>query len=106
MNAHVRRFARIMLWVAAALLIAIFAVAVKGLFYEPPSPVQDISAAQLLSEIDQGNVRDVVIKGREIHGTFTNGQSFATYVPSDPTFIQHLCAAPKIVVKGGCGAGQ
>jgi cell division protease FtsH len=35
-------------------------------------------------------VRDVVIQGPEIHGTFTNGSSFQTYAPSDPTLVKRL----------------
>src|ERR1044072_8217967 len=51
---------------------------------------QDISSSQLLSEGDQNHVRDVVIQGPEIHGTFTNGSSFQTYAPNDPTLVSRL----------------
>jgi cell division protease FtsH len=51
---------------------------------------QDISFSQLLSEVDQNHVRDVVIQGPEIHGTFTNGSSFQTYAPNDPTLVSRL----------------
>jgi cell division protease FtsH len=51
---------------------------------------QDISFSQLLTEVDQGHVRDVVIQGPEIHGTFTNGSSFQTYSPNDPTLVSRL----------------
>jgi cell division protease FtsH len=50
----------------------------------------DISFSQLLTEVDQNHVRDVVIQGPEIHGTFTNGSSFQTYAPNDPTLVQRL----------------
>src|SRR5207302_890726 len=39
---------------------------------------------------DQGRVRDVLIQGPEIHGTFTDGRSFQTYAPNDPSLIQRL----------------
>src|SRR6267142_1567062 len=51
---------------------------------------QDISFSQLLSEVDQNRVRDVVIQGPDIHGTFTNGSSFQTYAPNDPTLVKRL----------------
>ena len=38
----------------------------------------------------QNHVRDVVIQGPEIHGTFTNGSSFQTYAPNDPTLVSRL----------------
>ena len=41
-------------------------------------------------ELDQKHVRDVVIQGPEIHGTFTNGSSFQTYAPNDPTLVSRL----------------
>jgi cell division protease FtsH len=45
-----------------------------------------------LNEVDQDRVRDVLIQGSEIHGTFSNGRSFQTYLPpgSDPSLIQRL----------------
>jgi cell division protease FtsH len=54
------------------------------------SAARDISFSQLLTEVDQGHVRDVVIQGPEIHGTFTNGSSFQTYAPNDPTLVSRL----------------
>ena len=44
----------------------------------------------MLTEVDQNHVRDVVIQGPEIHGTFTNGSSFQTYAPNDPTLVSRL----------------
>ena len=37
-----------------------------------------------------GRVRDVLIQGPEIHGTFTDGRTFQTYAPNDPTLVQRL----------------
>ncbi len=54
---------------------------------------QDISFSQLLADVDQGRVRDVLIQGPEIHGTFTDGHSFQTYAPSDPNSRTWSCVA-------------
>jgi len=85
MNANLRNFA---LWVIIVLLL----LALFTLFQNPGQRAssQDISFSTLLSEVDQGKVRDVVIQGPEIHGTFTNGSSFQTYAPSDPTLVKRL----------------
>jgi cell division protease FtsH len=85
MNANLRNFA---LWVIIVLLL----LALFTLFQNPGqrSPSQDISFSQLLSEVDKNTVRDVVIQGPEIHGTFTNGSSFQTYAPNDPTLVKRL----------------
>jgi cell division protease FtsH len=38
----------------------------------------------------RNRVRGVLIQGPEIHGTYTDGRSFQTYAPSDPSLIQRL----------------
>ncbi len=85
MNANLRNFA---LWVIIVLLL----LALFTLFQNPGqrSSSSDVSFSQLLTEVDKGNVRDVVIQGPEIHGTFNNGTSFQTYAPSDPTLVKRL----------------
>lgn len=85
MNANLRNFA---LWVIIVLLL----LALFTLFQNPGQRAasQDISFSQLLTEVDANRVRDVVIQGPDIHGTFTNGSSFQTYAPSDPTLIKRL----------------
>lgn len=85
MNANLRNFA---LWVIIVLLL----LALFTLFQNPGQRTssQDIAFSQLLSEVDRGNVRDVVIQGPDIHGTFTNGSSFQTYAPNDPTLVKRL----------------
>src|SRR4249919_2712904 len=85
MNANLRNLA---LWVIIVLLL----LALFTLFQNPGQRTvsQDISFSQLLNEVDQGRVRDVVIQGPEIHGTFTDGRNFQTYAPNDPGLIQKL----------------
>ncbi len=85
MNANLRNFA---LWVIIVLLL----LALFTLFQNPGQRVasQDIAFSQLLTEVDANRVRDVVIQGPEINGTFTNGSTFHTYAPSDPTLVKRL----------------
>ena len=85
MNANLRNFA---LWVIIVLLL----LALFTLFQNPNQRTasQEISFSQLLSEVDQNHVRDVVIQGPDIHGTFTNGSTFQTYAPNDPTLVKRL----------------
>jgi len=65
MNANLRNFA---LWVIIVLLL----LALFTLFQSPGqrSATQDIAFSQLLSEVDQVHVRDVIIQGPDINGTF------------------------------------
>ncbi|MDT3683525.1 MAG: ATP-dependent zinc metalloprotease FtsH [Pseudorhodoplanes sp.] len=85
MNTNLRNFA---LWVIIVLLL----LALFTLFQSPSQrqSTQDISFSQLLTEVDQGRVRDVLIQGQEIHGTFTDGRPFNTYAPNDPNLVQRM----------------
>ena len=85
MNANLRNFA---LWVIIVLLL----LALFTLFQNPGQRTQsqEISFSQLLTQVDQGQVRDVLIQGPEIHGTFTDGRGFQTYAPNDPSLIDKL----------------
>src|SRR5258708_34581862 len=85
MNATLRHVDR---WVISVLRL----LALLHLFQDPGQrpASEDIAFSQLLNEVDQGRVRDVLIQGPEIHGTFTDGRSFQTYAPSDPSLIQRL----------------
>jgi cell division protease FtsH len=70
MNANLRNF---VLWVIIVLLLlALFTV-----FKNPGqrSVSQDISFSQLLNDVHQGKIRDVVIQGPEIHGTYLPARS-------------------------------
>ncbi|HEY1736844.1 MAG TPA: ATP-dependent metallopeptidase FtsH/Yme1/Tma family protein, partial [Methylovirgula sp.] len=85
MNPNFRNFA---LWVIIFLLV----VALVMLFQNPGQrpPTQDITFSQLLSEVDQGHVREVTIAGNDISGHFTDNRAFSTYAPNDPTLVQNL----------------
>src|SRR5256884_2349499 len=85
MNANLRNFA---LWVIVVLLL----LALFTLFQNPGTRTSaaDISFSQLLTDVDQGKVRDVTIQGPEIHGTYTDGRAFNTYAPNDNTLVQRL----------------
>ena len=79
MNPNVRNFS---LWVIIFLLV----VALVMLFQNPSQreASQQIAFSQLLSEVDQGRVREVTISGPEISGHFNDGRAFSTYAPNDP----------------------
>jgi cell division protease FtsH len=85
MNANLRNFA---LWVIIVLLLLALFTLFQSKDLRPPS--QDISFSQLLNEVDANHVHDVVIQGPDIRGTLTNGSSFQTYAPNDPTLVSRL----------------
>jgi cell division protease FtsH len=85
MNASLRNFA---LWVIIVLLL----LALFTLFQNPvrrPTSAE-ISFSQFMNEVDQSRVRDVLIQGPEVFGTYTDGRAFQSYAPSDQSWIQRL----------------
>jgi cell division protease FtsH len=85
MNASLRNF---FLWVIVVLLL----LALFTLFQNPvrrPGSA-DISFSQFLTEVDQGRVRDVLIQGPEVLGTYTDGRAFQTYAPNEQSWMQRL----------------
>ena len=85
MNPNVRNFA---LWVIIVLLV----LALVTLFQSPGSrnAAQDMTYSQFLSDVDSGRVASVTISGSDIAGTLTDGRSFQTYAPNDPTLVPRL----------------
>ncbi len=85
MNPNYRNFA---LWVIIVmLLLALFTM------FQNPSQRQnstEISFSQLLTEVDNSRVRDIVIEGPNITGTYTDGRTFTTYAPNDPSLVERL----------------
>ncbi|MBB3898273.1 ATP-dependent zinc metalloprotease FtsH [Roseococcus suduntuyensis] len=77
------------LWVIVALLL----VALFNLFQ--PSGGQNraqlqVAYSDFLNEVNQGQVRDVVIQGRTVSGQLTDGRSFTTFTPEDPALVSRL----------------
>jgi len=77
---------------ALGVFIVLLLLALFTLFQNPGqrSVSQAISLSQFLNDVDQGKIRDVVIQGQEIRGTYVDGHRFDTYVPNDPTLLQRL----------------
>jgi len=91
MNVKPRHFARGLI-VVLLLIIVVLLLALFTLFQNPgqQSVVQDTPLSQFLNDVDQGKIRDVVIQGQQIQGTYTDGHRFYTYTPNDPSLLQRL----------------
>ncbi|MDC3154659.1 ATP-dependent zinc metalloprotease FtsH [Pelagibacteraceae bacterium] len=50
----------------------------------------DLSYSQFLDEVENGSVKDVVIRGNNINGSFDDGRAFKTYAANDPTLVDRL----------------
>jgi len=81
-------FKNIVIWLVIGLLM----MALYNVFQTSSESrgVNEISYTTLISEVSGGNVRDVVISGDEITGTFNDGSRFHSFSPDDPQFIERL----------------
>ena len=67
----------LILWV----IIAVVLMSVFSNFQERTTTTNKVSYSDFISQVEQGAVRDVTIKGQEIEGTTTGGEQFRTYSP-------------------------
>ena len=78
----------IVLWIFIALVVF-------GLFNlfnnssENKNSIQ-LTYSQFLDEVEIGSIKDVVIKGNNITGSYDDGRSFKTYAANDPTLVDRL----------------
>jgi len=76
------------LWVIIiVLLLLLFSV------FQPGSSThasQQLAYSDFVSDVDHGRVRSVVVQNQNISGTLTDGTSFETYTPFDPTLIPRM----------------
>ena len=77
------------LWVIVALLL----VALFNLF-QPSSggnrAARQVAYSEFITNVNAGQVRDVVIQGRTVTGQLNDGQAFQTYTPEDGTLVSRL----------------
>jgi cell division protease FtsH len=79
--------------VALWIFIAFIAFGLFNLFGGPGSDNSrsiELTYSQFLDEVDAGSITDVVIKGKDITGKYSDGRSFKTYEPNDPTLVDRL----------------
>ncbi len=76
------------LWVIIGLLL----VALFNLFQSPSArgPDEPLAFSDFLAEVDRGRVREITIQGETIKGQFSDGRSFQTFAPEDPTLVSRL----------------
>ena len=79
--------------VALWFFIAFIAFGLFNLFGGPGSDNSrsiELTYSQFLDEVDAGSITDVEIKGKDITGKYSDGRSFKTYEPNDPTLVDRL----------------
>lgn len=85
----------IALWVIIGLLL----IAGFNMMQAPSTKATQTSIpfSQFLTEVEQGKISEVTIKGKQITGRFTDGKQFNTYSPDGANIVDRL-AAKKVTV--------
>ena len=76
----------IVLWV----VIAVVLISVFNNFSPPPNASRQLSYSEFVDAVNNGDVKEVMIDGRNIHGTTQGGDVFSTYSPGDPGLVGDL----------------
>lgn len=79
------------------LVIAIVLMTVFNQFTVRQSAQSPMEYSQFINEMNQGRIAKVVIDGRILKGTKSDGRQFVVYAPSDPWLVSDLLRAGVIV---------
>ncbi len=86
----------LILWV----IIAIVLMSVFNNFGNRPTSANSIPYSEFLTQVHQGNVAEVIIEDKTIHGKYHGGGNFTTYSPNDNGLVGDLLnAGVKISVR-------
>jgi len=76
------------IWLGILLAIVLFVSLFEG--SSKSSAAESTAYSDFLSAVDAGSVREADIADGVITGKYTNGSTYKTYAPNDPTLIQRL----------------
>ncbi len=71
-------------------MIALFFILLINLFNERKEPPRKITFSSFVTSVESERVKDVMIQGAKINGTFADGKEFVTYAPPESNYIQDL----------------
>jgi len=84
MNSRVKN---LIFWV----VVGLFMILLFNLFtFQGQSPDEDVKFSEFVSKVEQGDVREVTIRGNYINGLFKDGRPFKTYLVEYPDLVKVL----------------
>ena len=84
MNSRVKN---LIFWV----VVGLFMILLFNLFtFQGQSPDEEVKFSEFVSRVEQGDVRDVTIRGNYINGVFKDGRPFKTYMVEYPDLVKVL----------------
>src|SRR5881296_3345154 len=84
MNSRVKN---LIFWV----VVGLFMILLFNLFtFQGQSPDEEVKFSEFVSRVEQGDVREVTIRGNYINGLFKDGRPFRTYMVEYPDLVDTL----------------
>ncbi len=74
-------------------IIVFLTIGLYNMFKNPQANISkknSINFSEFLTEVENGRVVQVEIKGNNINGVLSDGNNFSTYAPNDPNLIEKL----------------
>ena len=75
-------------------IIVFLTIGLYNMFKNPQvtlnNNIEKINFSTVLTEVENGRVVQVEIKGNNINGVLSDGNKFSTYSPNDPNLIEKL----------------
>jgi len=89
------------LWIVIALLLVFLFNLFQG--QSQRANTKPVSYTQFMQQVEQGEVKSVVVQGDDIHGDFTNNTSFTTTIPSNDPSVWPILRnkVPSVTVQAG-----
>jgi cell division protease FtsH len=91
-----KNYKNLSIWIAIGCFVFLLFQAFKG----GKEPITNITYSDFLSEVDNGRVVGVIIRGSSIEGTTLDGRLFSTYDPRDPELVKKLISRNVKIVAG------
>src|SRR3989475_10538024 len=84
MNSRVKN---LIFWV----VVGLFMILLFNLFtFQGQSPDEEVKFSEFVSRVEQGDVREVTLRGNYINGLFKDGRPFRTYMVEYPDLVKVL----------------
>ncbi|MDE7065369.1 MAG: ATP-dependent metallopeptidase FtsH/Yme1/Tma family protein, partial [Desulfovibrionaceae bacterium] len=71
-------------------IIALAMVMLFNMFQQPQLASQRVPYTEFIQKVDHGEVTEVTIQGHMLTGRTTDGKTFQTYAPQDPSLVNRL----------------
>ncbi|MEK6549492.1 MAG: ATP-dependent metallopeptidase FtsH/Yme1/Tma family protein, partial [Nitrospirota bacterium] len=72
-------------------VVGLFMILLFNLFtFQGQSPDEEVRFSEFVTKVEQGDIREVTIRGNHLNGLFKDGRPFKTYTVEYPELVKLL----------------